>query len=250
MNQTKWALVTGGCMRVGAYINEQLAAQGWNLILHYNQSHQSATNLQNRLESTFKIETILWQQDLTQCSDIEQSLNCVTFKSINIDLLINNASLFEPGDMSSSTLDQIQNNMSVHLTAPWLLTQIIAKQNKAAHIINILDANLAHRYTSKSAYFISKKALETLTELSAIELAPNIRVNAIAFGFVLPPTIQKKGQGNPIANSEMNLMQMPIALEEIKNTIEYLQNSQSITGQIVNLDAGSHLKCPPYMLRN
>ncbi|MCJ8314020.1 MAG: SDR family oxidoreductase [Pseudomonadales bacterium] len=246
----KWALVTGGCMRVGAYINEQLAAQGWSLILHYNQSSTQAKTLQHNLETKYKIQTRLWQQDLTICNCIEPSLKTLLGDNIHIDLLINNASIFATSDITTSTLEQIQNNMSIHLTAPWILTQIIAQQNKKAQIINILDANLAHRYTSKSAYFISKKALETLTELSAIELAPIIRVNAIAFGFILPPSTQGNKQEKPIVKSEMNLMQMPIALEEIINTIMYLQNSPSITGQIVNLDAGSHLKCPPYMLKN
>jgi len=170
MMPAKWALVTGGCMRVGAYINEQLAAQGWNLILHYNTSSQSAQLLQDTLTSKYKIETILWQQDLTQCDQIEQSFKSCIPDSIDIDLLINNASIFEPSDIASSTLNQIQNNISVHLSAPWLLTQLIAKQNQNAQIINILDANLAHKYTSKSAYYISKKSLETLTRALSIKI--------------------------------------------------------------------------------
>jgi len=246
MTSPKWALVTGGCVRIGAFINEQLAKQGWNLVLHFNQSKEAALKLQTKLESTYQINSILWQQDLSQCDQIPSSFQAITKNKLNIDLLINNASVFEQGDIKSTSLDQITNNMGVHLTAPWLLTQIVAQQEVSAHVINILDANLAHRYTSKSAYFISKQALGTLTELSAIELAPKVRINAIAFGYVLPPTDQLV----IIDKNEMNIMQSPIALDHIINTLNYLQSNQIITGQVINLDGGSHLKCPPYMLKS
>ncbi|BCE03204.1 SDR family NAD(P)-dependent oxidoreductase [Marinicellulosiphila megalodicopiae] len=246
MNESGWALVTGGCMRVGAYINEYLAARGKNLVLHFNQSSQPALALQKKLESTYSIKTVLWQQDLSKCHKITESIETLLKQIDYIDLLINNASMFEVGSIQTSSLDLIQNNLSVHLTAPWLLTQSIAKQNKAAQVINILDANLSHRYTSKAAYFISKKALETLTELSAIELAPHIRVNGIAPGYVLPPNQASES----IKKSDMNLMHTPIALDQFTNTIEYLQKNSSMTGQIIHLDGGSHLSCPPYMLKN
>jgi NAD(P)-dependent dehydrogenase (short-subunit alcohol dehydrogenase family) len=78
--------------------------------------------------------------------------------------------LFGQGSLLESSLAQIQSNLNIHLTSPWLLIQALVKKNKPCQIINISDANLSYLYTSKSAYFISKKAQETLTELTAIDM--------------------------------------------------------------------------------
>ena len=266
MHSNSWVLVTGGAKRIGAFINQEYAKIGKNIVLHYNQSESAALALKVQLEA-HNIKVVLWQANLAEPETIEQRFSELLTQVTHIELLINNASVFDQGSLLESSLEQIQNNLNIHLTSPWLLIQAIAnqkiKQYKPCQIINISDANLAHLYTSKAAYFISKKAQETLTELAAIECAPNVRVNAIAPGFVLEATSATSTEENTqvssqtksqldtrLDNKEINILQRKVPLADLFSAIEFLSNNHSITGQTLQIDGGSHLQCPSYMLNN
>jgi len=245
MNCSAWVLITGGAKRIGAFLNQEFAKSGKNIVLHYNQSESAALALKVKLEA-FNIKVVLWQVNLNDPATIEQRFAALLMQVPHIELLINNASVFEQASLLDSTLGQIQSNLNIHLTSPWLLIQALVKQNKSCQIINISDANLSHRYTSKSAYFISKKAQETLTELAAIECAPNVRVNAVAPGFVLDAT----DAATKIDSKDINILQRKVPLADLYSAIEFLYKNNSITGQTLQIDGGSHLKCPLYMLKN
>ncbi|MBA6338670.1 SDR family oxidoreductase [Colwellia sp. BRX8-7] len=254
MDSTAWVLVTGGAKRIGAFINQEFAKSGKNIVLHYNQSEKAALALKVQLE-TFNIRVVLWQANLDEPATLEQRFEVLLTQVPHIELLINNASVFEQASLLESTLGQIQSNLNIHLTSPWLLIQALVKQNKPCQIINISDANLSHRYTSKSAYFISKKAQEILTELAAIECAPNVRVNAVAPGFVLEAIGADNTEitskiTSQIDSKDINILQRKIPLADLYSAIEFLSKNHSITGQTLQIDGGSHLKCPPYMLKN
>ena len=202
---------------------------------------------------------VLWQANLDEPATISQRFEALLGQVPHIELLINSASIFGQGSLLESSLAQIQSNLNIHLTSPWLLIQALVKQNKSCQIINISDANLSHLYTDKSAYFISKKAQETLTDLAAIECAPNVRVNAIAPGFVLDAmeatSVAKSNQGTnqastQVESKDMNLLQRKVPLADLYSAIEFLVKNKSITGQTIQIDGGSHLKCPAYMLKN
>ena len=265
MHSDSWVLVTGGAKRIGAFINQEFAKSGKNIVLHYHQSESAALALKVQLEA-HNIKVVLWQADLADPASIEQRFRELLTQVTHIELLINNASVFEQGSLLETSLEQIQNNLNIHLTSPWLLIQAMTnqkiKQRKPCQIINISDANLAHLYTSKAAYFISKKAQETLTELAAIECAPNVRVNAIAPGFVLEATSATSTENTQVSsqtssqldtrldNKEINILQRQVPLADLYSAIEFLSNNHSITGQTLQIDGGSHLQCPSYMLNN
>jgi NAD(P)-dependent dehydrogenase (short-subunit alcohol dehydrogenase family) len=262
MNSNAWVLVTGGAKRIGAFLNQEFAKSGKNIVLHYNQSETAALALKVQLE-TFNIKVVLWQANLDDPVTIEQRFSELLQQVPHIELLINNASVFEQASLLETSLEQIQRNLNIHLTSPWLLIQALVKQNKPCQIINISDANLSHRYTSKSAYFISKKAQETLTELAAIECAPNVRVNAIAPGFVLDATQTASSEVTSniatsiatqitarIETKDINILQRKVPLADLYSAIDFLSKNHSITGQTIPVDGGSHLKCPPYMSKN
>ncbi|ALO34803.1 short-chain dehydrogenase [Colwellia sp. MT41] len=265
MNSKPWVLVTGGAKRIGAFLNQEFAKSGKNIVLHYHQAETAALALKTQLEA-FNIEVFLWQANLNEPATIEQRFEELLKQVPHIELLINNASVFEQGSLLTSSLAQIQSNLNIHLTSPWLLIQALVKQaikqNKPCQIINISDANLSHLYTSKAAYFISKKAQETLTELAAIECAPNVRVNAIAPGFVLEATVADTEVSTQIssplsskssaqlATKDINILQRKVPLADLFSAIEFLSINHSITGQTLQIDGGSHLQCPPYMLKN
>ncbi|WDE04474.1 SDR family NAD(P)-dependent oxidoreductase [Thalassomonas viridans] len=248
MAASSWALVTGGAQRIGAFINRRLARAGYNIVLHYHRSETAALALKKELEQ-HQVEVVMWQANLAEPQALPRGFQTLHGRVPHLDLLINNASIFEQGTLFGSSLAQIRAHMDVHLTSPWLLIQEMMKlgTGQPGQIINILDANLAHRYTGKSAYFIAKKALETLTELAAIECAPKIRVNGIAPGFVLEAIDAVAGGPEP---EDINLLQRKVPLDDLYSAIEFLLANHSITGQTIAIDGGSHLKCPPYMLKN
>ena len=250
MNES-WVLVTGGAQRIGAFFNQQLAKSGKNIVLHYNQSETAALTLKTQLERE-NIQIVLWQANLNDPDTIQQRFSKLLTQVSHIELLINNASVFEQGSLLETSLEQIQRNLNIHLTSPWLLIQALVKQNMPCQIINVLDANLSHLYTSKSAYFIAKKALETLTELASIECAPNVRVNAIAPGFVFDAkdTQNTTPANTQIENKDINILQRKVPLDDLYSAIELLMKNNSITGQTIQIDGGSHLQCPQYMLKN
>ena len=238
----KWVCITGGAQRIGAYLNERLATAGYNIVLHYNQSHSEARQLQHRIEAA-GVRCRLFQADLSQPRSLAAPFLELLAEIGRLDLLINNASIFHAGDIQSSSLELIERNMAVHLSAPWCLLQALRKQQDAGQVINMLDANLVHRQTHKAAYAISKQALRHFTELAAIEYAPTFRLNAIAPGFVLPAA----DETSTIREDEANLLQRFVCLDDIYQGIDTLINNPSLTGQTLNIDAGSHLQCPPYM---
>lgn len=258
MNSTAWVLVTGGAKRIGAFLNQEFAKSGKNIVLHYNHSEIAAIALKTQLEA-HNIKVVLWQANLDDPATIEQRFEELLTEVTHIELLINSASVFGQGSLLESSLAQIQSNLNIHLTSPWLLIQALVKQNKPCQIINISDANLSHLYTNKSAYFISKKAQETLTELAAIECAPNVRVNAIAPGFVLEAmdststpesNLGSAKVATQIDSKDINLLQRKVPLADLYSAIEFLSKNNSITGQTLQIDGGSHLQCPAYMLKN
>jgi len=161
MNSAAWVLVTGGAKRIGAFLNQEFAKSGKNIVLHYNHSKTAAIALKTQLEALLNIKVVLWQVNLDEPATIEQRFEALMAQVPHIELLINSASIFGQGSLLESSLAQIQSNLNIHLTSPWLLIQALVKQNKPCQIINISDANLSHLYTNKSAYFISKKAQET-----------------------------------------------------------------------------------------
>lgn len=254
MNSRAWVLVTGGAKRIGAFLNQEFAKSGKNIVLHYNQSETAALALKEQLE-TLNIKVVLWQANLDEPAIIKQRFKELLTQVPHIELLVNSASVFGEGSFLESPLEQIQSNFNIHITSPWLLIQALVKQNKPCQIINISDANLSHLYTNKSAYFISKKAQETLTKLAAIECAPNVRVNSIAPGFILDVIDSASTQENAqivtqIDSKNINILQRILPLDDLYSAIEFLLKNNSITGQTLQIDGGSHLQCPAYMLKN
>ncbi len=155
--------------------------------------------------------------------------------------LVNNAAIFEPLSWSEVNLSNWQSHLNVNLTAPFFLSQAFAKQVKPgerACIINMLDWRALRPGDDHLPYTISKAALAALTRSLAIALAPNILVNGIALGAILPPADKK--------TPKITLRSVPAArwarLEEVVQLLLFLLEGPGyITGEIIHLDGGRHL---------
>ena len=159
-----------------------------------------------------------------------------------IDCLVNNAALFEKDDILNFTTTSWNDHLNINLLAPTILIKNFAKQvggKTNSNIINIIDQRVFKLTPIFMSYTLSKSALYTLTKTMAMRLSPNIKVNGIAPG----PTIKSKRQTTEHFNKQARatLLKRPVELKDICDTVEFLINNNSITGQVIAVDSGQNL---------
>ncbi|MGM0621205.1 MAG: SDR family NAD(P)-dependent oxidoreductase [Bacteroidota bacterium] len=238
MNKT--ALITGASKRVGKAIAEHLAEKGWNVIVHFNSSEKSGRELKDELSKKFpgqNFQTI--QTNLTDELQVEKLIPRIVDKIGRFDLLVNNASLFNPGYISETSPALFNSQMDVNLKAPFILIRDFAKHCKTGNIINFVDTRITTNKSNFSAYSLSKKGLWELTKMAALEFASEIRVNAIAPGVTLPPGDKDEEY---LWNLAKNIpMKKPGGLQPILKSIDYILGNEHLTGQLLFADGGENL---------
>jgi len=230
-----YALITGAAKRIGKALAISLADKGLNIILHYNTSVDEAKSLQKIIINLGR-KCILLRNDFASLS-----FNLDTFK-MPISVLINNASVFENDYLDKIEMKNLLHTLNINFTYPAILTKLVLKNSSykgQINVINILDTIIYKLLKNFSTYYLSKKSLADFTRLSALFYAPDARVNGISLGQIMKNDNQsqenfnKSVKNNPLGHSG--------TVEEICNTVDFLINTRSITGQIISLDGGSHL---------
>ena len=239
--KNKNLLITGAATRVGKAIALHFAEKGWNIALHYFRSSSKAKELKKIIEQNWA-KVALIKADLKNSKQVEKIVPLAKKKLGAIDCLINNAALFEKDDISNFTTKSWNDHFNINLLAPTILTKQFAKQaskKTVSNIINIIDQRIFNLTPFFMSYTISKSGLQTLTKTMAMRLGPNIKVNAIAPG----PTIKSKRQTDRHFRNQVKstLLKKSVRLEDICDTVEFLINNNSITGQIVVVDSGQNL---------
>jgi NAD(P)-dependent dehydrogenase (short-subunit alcohol dehydrogenase family) len=238
MNKT--ALITGASKRVGKAIAEHLAGKGWNVIIHFNSSEKLAKELQDALSNKFPGQNFdIIQANLSDESEVEKVIPRVVEKIGTFDLLVNNASVFDPGYLAETDTALFNSQLNVNLKAPFLLIRDFATHCKTGNIINFVDTRITTNKSNFAAYSLSKKGLWELTRMAALELSPEIRVNAIAPGVTLPPEdkdesyLENLAQGIP--------MKKPGGLVPILKSVNFILENEHLTGQLLFADGGENL---------
>jgi len=232
-------LITGAARRVGRSIALAAAGAGANVIIHYGQSYADAVSLRDEIHQLGQQAELL-QADLSDPLEVSELLPRA-LKLAPVDLLVNNASIFEPLTWDQTRLEDWNQHLMVNLTAPFLLSQALArglKSSQNGRILNLLDWRALRPGADHLPYTISKAALAALTQSLAVALAPQITVNGLALGAILPPS---DGGTN-----EQILAAVPAArwarLDEVDHAALFLLEGPTyITGEIIHLDGGRHL---------
>lgn len=232
------ALITGGAKRIGKEIALLLSVLGYNIALHYNASKKEAEKTAVQVYGNHSACEI-FKANLESEKDVLSLIKRVKRVFPHVSLLVNCASIFEPGTLLKTQAKSFEKHFAINFKAPLFLSLQFAKEFKKGHIINILDTNIVKNKTMHSAYLLSKKALAELTRLSAVEFAPNIRVNAVAPGLILPPEgktdayLEKRSAGIPLKTRGR--------LSHIALTVQFLVENDYVTGQTIFVDGGEHL---------
>jgi NAD(P)-dependent dehydrogenase (short-subunit alcohol dehydrogenase family) len=233
-------IITGSATRIGAAIAESLANDGVQITLHYNKSEKEVKKLKTKLEYV-GCKVFLIKADLSKAAQTKKIISLAYKNMKGLDCLINNASIFEKDDLSSFNEKKFNRHTDINLKAPAILTQNFKKylKSKKGNIINIIDQRIFKLTPFFFSYTLSKTGLQTLTKISAMSLAPNIRVNAVAPG----PTIKNKRQTDSHFKKQWKslILENKVDPKNICETIKYFINNDNVTGQIISVDSGQSL---------
>jgi len=237
--KNKKILITGAAKRIGRILSLLAAREGGEVLIHHNSSPQEADSLLYEIQELGQTAEII-QADFSNPASTAEFIEH-TFSTYQLDAVINNASIFLNLDWKSTTADHWRKHQAINLETPFLISQAYAKSLKhgqAGRIINMLDWRALKPGADHLPYTISKAGLAALTKSLAVSLAPNISVNGIALGAILPPVDGKA--------SDSILSRVPIprwaSISELEETVMFLLTGPSfITGEIIHLDGGRHL---------
>tara|TARA_B100001121_G_C18694743_1_gene624535 strand:+ start:1008 stop:1733 length:726 start_codon:yes stop_codon:yes gene_type:complete len=239
----KTIFVTGGAKRIGKAIVELFAKEQWKVIIHYNKSKSDAENLASKINSNNDNSAFIVGGDLDNAEDVQSIISSVNSISETLDLLVNNASTFYPTPIEEISDDHWNKLIGSNLKGPLFLIQGFKEKlkNSKGSIINITDTNLTKGVANFSIYSAAKAGLESITKGLAKELAPEIKVNAIAPGAMLePPDITwTENQKNKVIES-IPLKKMG-AEKDIAEAVYFLACANYITGQVIKIDGGRSL---------
>ncbi|MDG7044548.1 MAG: SDR family oxidoreductase [Nitrososphaerota archaeon] len=233
------ALITGASRRIGRAIATRMAKDGADIILHYMSSADEATSLREDLTKRGVRATLL-KADLSTPEGIDQVLSFSKSYGRDIDVLINNASVFKKTTLwKEEDIPSMAPVLQANALAPYLLTVGLAEGAGLKRVINITDALAWLQRRKGYAYSLSKDLLTHITYALALDLAPGVTVNAVAPGPILPPEGKDYKYLDRVAGT------VPLKVHggpaDVVNAIMFLLASDYITGQVIYVDGGAHL---------
>ena len=240
----KNVLITGGTRGIGEAISRELAKKGYNLIINYINSKEKAEQLKAELEKIYNIKVLTIQADLSDEKAIENMVDIAIDKLGKVDVLVNNAGIVIDKEFEDRTIEDWKQTLNINLIAPFILTKLIGKEmvkNKSGAIINISSTNGINTYYPTSVdYDASKSGLISLTYDSAVELAPYVRVNCIAPGWVNTEMNKELPEDFVKEETERILVKRFAEPEEIAKVATFLASDDAsfINSTVIKVDGG------------
>lgn len=239
------ALVTGAGRRLGRILALELARAGADLILHANRSRSEAETLGREIEALGRRARVLCA-DLTDPGAIDRLAADVAASPGQLDILVNSAAVYERAPLEELTARRWDDLMAINLRAPALLIRAVRPlldRSPAAAIVNVVDVAGVRPWAWHLHYAVSKAGLVAVTRCLALELAPRIRVNAVAPGTVLPAAFQSEDDLAGIAaRTPLGRLATP---EEVGKAVLFLASGPAaLTGQVLVVDGGRSLNAP------
>jgi pteridine reductase len=245
MQTTKVVLITGGAKRVGAAIARELHGNGANIMLHYHTSVAEALALQAELNAARPDSVAIHQGNLLDTANLPALVKATVQYFGRVDALVNNASSYYPTKLGSIQPEQWEDLMGSNLKAPLFLSQAAAGALEASEgcIINITDMHVERPKKHYIVYSAAKAGLVSLTKSLAQELAPRVRVNAVAPGPVLwPDDNQEFDEAYRQQVINQTLLKRTGEPADIAKAVKFLIfDAPFVTGHVLAVDGGRHL---------
>jgi NAD(P)-dependent dehydrogenase (short-subunit alcohol dehydrogenase family) len=242
-------LITGAAHRIGRELALGLAKEAAGIVIHYGTSESAAKQLAQKINKAGS-RAFTIAADLSSAAQCENLLKRAQDLAGPIDVLINNASIFEEGLLTEITVDDLNRNMMINAYAPLLLSRSFVELNKGRRIaglpviINMLDTRITNYDRQHAAYHLAKRTLFTLTKMMALEFAPCVRVNGVAPGLILPPAGKDRSYLEQLKST--NPLNAIGSVEQIVEAVRFLINNEFITGQVIFVDGGRNLLSNTY----
>ena len=238
------ALVTGAARRIGAAIARRLHADGYDLALHYRGSAGAVQALADELNAARPNSVLILQAELADFDRLPELVAHTVGRYGRLDALVNNASTFLPTTFGSTTPAQWDVLFAANARAPFFLAQAAAPHLRASGgaIVNLADIYAERPLREHAVYGMSKAALVHMTRALALELAPDVRVNAVAPGAILWPEDGKDeaAKAAMLARTPLGRIGTP---EEIAEAVRWLlRDARYTTGQVIRVDGGRMLE--------
>ncbi len=237
----KIALVTGGAKRLGNAIAQALAARGCHLVVHYHRSQTQAEDTAGQLRAAGH-RAIALQADITKEDEVDAMIAAATAHFGRIDILVNNAALFYRTPVDTLSVEDWQRIMDVNLTGTFLCAHKIGlrmRERGWGHIINIADVAGLRPWADYIPYSVSKACVLTFTQGLAMELAPQVMVNAVIPGPVLfqddtPDSVRQR-------EIDKTLVKRAGSPEDVAEVVVFVAESDYSTGSSFHVDGGRAL---------
>jgi NAD(P)-dependent dehydrogenase (short-subunit alcohol dehydrogenase family) len=234
------ALVTGGAHRVGRELALALAEAGADVVVNYHRSAAAAADTVRDIERLGR-RALAVQGDVAEPADARRLVTAALEGFGRLDILVNSASRFERTPLPEITPEAWDRVLGVNLKGPFLMAQAAADALRAARgtIVNIVDLSAFQPWPSYIPHAVSKAGLLHLTRCLARALAPEVRVNAIAPGTVLPPD-DFDGTDNA-GGMDRRVLDTAGSPVDVTRALRYLLEADFVTGEVLVVDGGRRL---------
>ena len=239
----KVVLVTGGSSGIGEACSRLYASCGYDVVINYSSNEERAENLVKELSGLYSVRVEAIKADVSSEEDVCKMIESIIEKFGYIDVLINNAGIAIDSDFSDKKVSDFRRIIDVNLIGPFIVSKYVSKymSNRGGSIINVGSTNgIDSYYTYSMDYDASKAGLHILTKDLAIELAPNIRVYAVAPGWVNTP--HNNNLDSDYVKEEENKITLGRFAEpsEIAKVIYFLSSDDAsyINGSVIVVDGG------------
>jgi pteridine reductase len=237
----KVSLVTGAGRRIGRALALALGDTGCRVAVHYNRSEQDANETASLIKAMGK-EAITVKADLEDPTQVEALAAHVNEQLGPIEIMVNNASVFDKAGLKEVSAEELDRHFAINVRAPFLLAKFMnehLRTNSPGKIINLNDWRKAR--PTRFAYGVTKSALSGLTRTLALSMAPNVQVNEIALGAILPPSDIPIDRPRDEITIKLGPADRMGSLNEVADAMMMLIKNDFITGETINVDGGRHI---------
>lgn len=235
----KTVFISGASRGLGAIIAKTFASNNYNIIINYNKSEHKAINLKKDLESKYNIKCFLYKCDVSNEFEVKDMFLKIKGEIGNIDCVINNAGISLDNSLIDKTSDEFMKVISVNLLGTYLISKYSLEVLKKGCIINVSSNNIyVGSYIESIDYDALKAGVMSLTHSFARALAPNIRVNAVAPGWILTDMTKDLDLNFKKCEEDKILLKRFGKSEEIADAVYFLASNEYVNDCILRIDGG------------